>query len=184
MKTLLSIFTFALIVNAAFAQTDSNKSGFKMTVNQLQSSKATTIGIHISRFHQPVNGGWGAGFVAQYDIIKFSDEFKYDLEKLYPGFNSYQYIDFSAGADFLYKMFWKIYFVSPVYLHAGGERIETSGEYGVMENFFVGVSGDAMLMFIPDNFGLTFGCGLSGKYNTASVYQTDLGFKIEVGLKF
>lgn len=184
MKTITAIFVFTLFFSSVFAQSESNGSGFKMTVNYLESPKATTIGIHFSRFHLPVEGGWGAGFVAQYDVIKFTERFVYDLEKTYPGVLSYKYLDFSAGADFMGKLFWKFYLETPVYIHAGVEEIEIQDEEAIRENFFVGMSGDAMIMFIPDKFGLTFGAGISGKYNTASVYQTDFGFKMEIGLKF
>ena len=53
-----------------------------------------------------------------------------------------------------------------------------------LDKFFIGASGDLMLMFIPNRFGLTFGLGLSGKYNTANYYKSDIGLKVEFGLKF
>ena len=178
MKRLLIITVFLFATTFVNAQ-----DSYKLTVQDLNTDNAEIVGLHLCYFNMP-HKEWSLGYSLRYDFITFSNNFTQNLFTNNPDFDSYEYYNVSLGCDFFCKLFWKFYLVTPMYINIGSETLSSSSDGTSINDIFVGVSGDAMFTFIPDNYGITFGCGISGMYTSATYYKSDFGFKFEVGLKF
>ena len=179
MKTTILACIFCFLINMANAQT-----GNKLTVSYQTSPKANTTGIVYGRVDTPPINQWGYGFDMRLEFIDFSDKFTSEIFMEHPDFDRYEYVDFSTGVDFIQRMGGKAYVIFPVHIHIGSEKLENTWTEESIERMFVGTSAGLMIMFMPNQFGITLGFGITGKISTAEIYKADLGPKLEIGFKF
>lgn len=180
-KSLIIPLFFIFINTIAFAQERS----WDFTASTVTTENAQIIGINFGRYILPTNNRPAWGYLLRYDYITFNNYFTQNLFNENPNYDTYFYYSVLCGGELINHLFWKFYLVTPIFINFGFEELDNSSDdSNDVDNFFVGISGDIKIMFIPNRFGITFGGGLWGMYNTAVYYNKDIGFKLEAGLKF
>lgn len=143
-----------------------------------QGINATGYAISFYSYSNRERNGWIIPWILGVDIMKikanYFSQFDFQSAKLnycLPGI-----IAFKKLNDYLWL---NIGLQIPI----GSETlIDFSGNKTI--NFLIGLAPTQGFYFIPKSAGFIFGVGLYEKLLSSEVYQSDIGFKVEIGIRF